>query len=615
MEQHLAQVADVADKAFDFVIVGGGLAGCVLAARLTENPGVTVALLEAGNAHFDDPLVTDPMGWMKQVFNPEYDWVFRTKPQTRTQNNLTTPDGKPDPSFYWSRGKGLGGSSCMNFLFWTRPQREEVDAIEKLGNEGWNWERFFEASKRSETLRPTGIQNDPAYAPLYSEDSVGHNGPVSVSFTRTSSMLEAPFQKALEACGIKTIKDGLGGDLNGTFHSVNNVDPRTWTRSSAASGYLIPALHRPNLKVLTKAYVQKVLGSNEAGSFVASGVQFDLEGMTYTVNAAKEVILSASTVKSPHILEMSGIGDRKVLEPLSIPVNVDLPTVGTNLQDHLIVTGSVFEMQSDKGFVTTDTLDHPEIQAMLKKCYAESGSDAAARLVCSGTTFLPLQDFSPRANELISALEARIQERAQSGAYAPGRLEQMKVQLEMLKDPKVPDIEIVIFPFNMHPDGTGRPYTGIFPSLARPFYRGSVHAASADPAVQPEIEPDYLSDEFDLELLLDSMKFVRRAAATPAWSSICNAELLPGPAIVSEAQLRESVRDNVSTTWHACGTCSMLPRDKGGVVDARLKVYGTRNLRVCDLSVLPLITVVHTQATTYGIAEQGADIIKADHGI
>ncbi|KAI0709739.1 GMC oxidoreductase [Earliella scabrosa] len=610
MERQLADVSDVALKTFDFVIIGGGVAGCVLASRLSENPNASVALLEAGDAHFDDPAITTPDGWMKQVYDPKYDWSFRTTPQARALST-TTPDGKAEESFYWARGKGLGGSSRMNFLYWTRPQREEIEAIEKLGNPGWTWDRFFEASKRSETFHETPHTNHSAFESLYEANSVGHSGPIPVGFPRTVSGAEVPFQKALDACGVKVIKDGLGGSLTGTFKSASSVDPRSGTRSTAAKGYLIPALDRPNLKVLTNAYVLRIVTSGGDGAVVATAVEFEHEGKTYKVNVGKEAILSSSTVKSPHILELSGIGGKSILAPLGIPVAVDLPGVGANMQDHLIVTGSIFQMKKDQDFVTSDTLLLPHVKEKLTKLYGEAGGPLW--LACSGCTFLPVQTFSDRADELIRALERRISDAAPK--TLPGLQEQLQMQLDMLKNKDIPDIEIVVFPFNLHPTGGDTPYVGVFPSIGHPFSRGTIHASSSDPHVQPTIEPNYFDYDVDLELLVDSMKFIRKLAATEAWKAVSEAEILPGANVATDDQLRESIRRNLSTIWHASGTCSMLPKEKGGVVDAHLKVHGTKNIRVIDLSVLPLLTGVHTQAITYGIAEQGADIIKAEYGL
>ncbi|EIW58409.1 GMC oxidoreductase [Trametes versicolor FP-101664 SS1] len=611
MEQKLAQLGDVADKTFDFVIVGGGLSGCVLASRLSENPDVSVALLEAGKAYFDDPLVDQVDGWMQVMLNPEYDWLFRTTPQDGIANSVTTPDGKPTHSFYWSRGKGLGGSTLINFLLWTRPQREEIDAVEKLGNQGWNWERFFEASKRAERFcAPSGSAIE-EYRALYKAESVGHDGPIPVSFARTSSGIELVFQQALAAQGINTITDALGGEISGTWRAASIIDPKVQTRSHAAKGYIYPALGRPNFEVLTEAFVRRVLTKQEGEELVATGVEFQHGGHFHIVNAGKEVILNAGTVKSPHILELSGIGDRAILAPLGIPVQLDLPSVGTNLQDHLILSAYAFEMRVGYDFMTSDTIKLPEFQSKLRQAYGDASGPFS--LALSGATFLPLHTFSDRADALIQAQEHRLAENASK--LLPGLKEQYEMQLELLRKSNVPDIEILVFPFSIPPNDSGKPYVGILPSIGHPFSRGTIHASSVDPAIQPTIEPNYFSEEIDLEILVDALQFLRKVTAAGPWKDAAEQEVLPGPSVASDEQIREYVKHNLSTTWHSVGTCTMMPKDKGGVVDTKLKVYGTKNLRVADLSILPIIPSVHTQATTYGIAEQAADIIKADYGL
>ncbi|KAI1787199.1 GMC oxidoreductase [Ganoderma leucocontextum] len=610
MDHKLAKISDVADNTFDFVIVGGGVAGCALAVRLSENPNLTVALLEAGNAHIDDPLITTPDGWMRQLFNPEYDWVYRTVPQKNSKNAVTTPDGAPDPSFYWTRGKGLGGSSGINFLMWTRPQREEIDAIEALGNEGWNWARYFEASKKSESFHPTVRTNDSEYADKYKEESVGSNGPLPISFTRTVSGAESRFQKALSAFGVDVIDDGLNGAHAGTFKSVSNIEASTGTRSTAATGYLFPALDRPNLKVLTGAHVRRLLTTKQTEGVVATGAEFGHGEQVYAVNASKEVILCAGTVKSPHILELSGIGNRATLESANIPVQVDLPTVGENLQDHIIFCGNMWQMKDGHNFVTSDTLPVPDLQAKLREIYGGIGGPVS--LATTGVTFLPIKAVSDRAAELIETAERDIASKADK--LPAGLKEQYDAQLALYKSADVPSVEFIVFPFNPHPNGQAVPLVGLFSILSHPFSRGSIHATTADPAVEPAIDPNYLGEQVDFEILLDAVKFSLKVAGTAPWQDAAERELFPGAAGATEESLRDFVRNFISTVWHACGTCSMLPQDKGGVVDASLKVYGTTNIRVADLSTLPLITAAHTQTTVYAIAEQAADIIKKKYG-
>ncbi|KAI0929980.1 hypothetical protein AcV5_006805 [Taiwanofungus camphoratus] len=545
---------------------------------------------------------------MQQFMNEEYDWKFATEPQPLAGNT----------SLIWNRGKGVGGSSAMNLLIWSRPQREDFDgmsmfsasnvlysrssAIEKVGNPGWNWERFYEYSKRTERFTSPITRGSSGYQDLYRSDSVGLHGPIPISFSRTYSGAEFPFQKALEKLGIPTINDSLSGDTCGTYKAVSDIDPKTGTRGYATVGYLLPVIDRPNLKVLAEAYVVKIVTFRQGDELIASNVEFEHGGTLHKVHAVKEVIVSAGSIKSPQILELSGIGDRTILEPLGIPVQKHLPAVGTNVQDHAIHTGFMLELREDANIVNTDLLQNPDFQSKLRESYTDMAGPLSICL--TGVTFLPVQTFSDKAASIIQQQGAKI--RKEAASYPPGLKEQYDVQMEILKDPKVPDMEIVIFPFSVVPGkNPGKPYMMILPSIAHPFSRGTIHVKSADPKEPPAIDPHYFEHEADLDILVEAFKFTRKVTQTEPFKSITVAEEIPGPNVTSEDQVRDHVRKHISTTWHTASSCSMLPEDKGGVVDTKLKVYGTKNLRVVDLSILPLLVAVHTQATVYGIAEMG----------
>ncbi|KZT05773.1 GMC oxidoreductase [Laetiporus sulphureus 93-53] len=601
MEQKLATLSDVANNGFDFVIVGGGTAGLVLANRLTENPEVSVAVLEAGKAHIEDPLIQKLDGWVKQLANPEYDWCFPIVPQKHAGNN----------SISWSRGKGLGGSSAINLLGWTRPQREDFDAIEKLGNPGWNFDRFYEYSKKSEKfVIPETARCHKGYRDLYEFHSMGKDGPIPLSFARTSSGAEFEFQKSLEHHGVTTISDMLSGDLLGTAKIVSSIDPASGTRAYSASQYLFPVLEeRPNLKVLSEAYVTRLLLTKDGEEIVASAVEFEHGGSLHQVHASKEVILSAGAIKSPNILELSGIGDREILEPLGIPVIQHLPAVGTNVQEHLTITGLVFEMRDDIDIATSDLMRDPAFQSKLKGAYPHV--EGPLSLVWTGITYLPVQTVSERADSIIDMQTAQIVKEADQ--YPPGLGEQYEMQLELMKDAKVPDVEYLVFPFSLVPDTSGKPRLSLLPVVSHPFSRGTIHINSADPKTHPTIDPHYYEEEADLEIMLDSFKYARKIAQTEPFKNIVVAEVMPGSNVTDDDELRDHLRKHFWTAWHTVGSLSMLPKEKGGVVDPMLKVYGTKNVRVVDLSIIPLEVSAHTQAVAYGIAEIAADIIKNDN--
>ncbi|CAL1705809.1 unnamed protein product [Somion occarium] len=595
----LSNPEDVIGRRFDFIIAGGGTAGLVLANRLSENPDVSVIVLEAGNAHVDDPIILSPTGWVPQLFNSEYEWGLQSTPQPHSL----------DQRLFEFRGKGLGGSSSINCLVYLKPHRADIDAFEKLGNPGWNWENYQKYSKKAESVHAP-VPPVRQFRPTYNHDDVGHDGPLPVSFCPIASGVEYPLQKGLSELGIETISTGFGGETAGTYKALASLHPVKMTRTDSANAYLFPVIDRPNLQVLTGALVTKVVTSgDEATGLTADAVEFEHGGKFYQVLCAKDVILSAGAIKSPQILELSGIGDRSILEPLGIETKLDLPTIGTNTQDHFTCTGPAYELRDGNDIITGELIADPDFRGNLKDPYKEI--EGPLPLVMSGYAFFPLHKAAANAQELIDKISAKINDEA--SPYSAGLREVYHVQLELLKDEDVPDVEIMVVPFSVIPMGpAGRAYVNVPPVLSRPFSRGTVHINSADPLAPPVIDPHIFEEDIDMEIITAGFKVSRAAAQFSPYKDIIAREVKPGPDVVTDDQIKEHIKSHVGTVWHMVGSCSMLPRDKGGVVDAKLKVYGTNNIRVVDLSILPILVSTHPQATVYAVAEQG-DIIKADH--
>lgn len=486
----LAPLQEVSGKTFDFVIIGGGTAGLVLANRLSENSSVTVAVLEAGKAHFEDPLVDKIDGWLQQMMKPDYDWEFFTVPQPHAH----------DKPARWSRGKGLGGSSAINLLGWTKPEPADIDAWEKLGNPGWNFKRLHEYIKKAERLvQPRDVNN-----------TIGTDGPISLAYAPTSTGAEASFQKAVEQLGVATVTNTLSGATNGAYKILSSIDPERGTRASSVTGYLLPAIHRPNLKVLTEAYVNEFVTRHEGDKLTATGVEFEHGGNVYQVHATKEVILSAGAIKSPNILELSGIGDRRVLEPLGIPVLKDIPGVGANVQEHYTLTGLVLEMR--KASEAAPSLQTGASRVTAKSDEAAADENSANATVWTGITYLPLQLVSERASYIIERQTAKIQ--GEAATYPPGLKEQYDIQLDILRNSQIPDLEIMLLPVSFAAPFIGKPYISLPIVVSHPFARGTIHISSADPKATPLIDPRYFEEETERDILLEGFKFARKISNT-----------------------------------------------------------------------------------------------------
>ncbi|KAI0746055.1 GMC oxidoreductase [Earliella scabrosa] len=598
-ETKLASIAEVEGLPFDYVIIGGGTAGCVIARRLSEDPNVSVVVLEAGQSRLSDPLISGPMGWMKQLMNGDYDWKFPVEA-------WEGPNSQKVPTIPWSRAKSLGGSSTINLMAWTKPAREELDALESLGNPGWNWDMYQKYANKVEGFRTSdGEIVDPDYRNLFDLASVGTDGPVTLSFVPTGAGADGAYQKSLVNNGLNILTDALGGDVAGIWKGVSAVDPTTSTRVDAARAYLAPVLERSNLKVLTEAVVTRIVTDVDDNRVVARAVEFEHGGPVYRVIAKREVILSAGTIKTPQILELSGIGDREILEPLGVETVVDLPGVGANVQEHVAIRGPTFRMVDDKCIITTNMLKDTALMKEMRQRLQDY------TLVINAFAFASIHSISDKAAALVERKKAELA--ANASSLPAGLRKQHELQLRSLESTQGIELEIMGSPLVIRPmPEPDKPYYTILPALARPWSRGTIHISSNDPKTNPRIDPGYFADEFDLDLLAEGFKFALKVADTEPFRELVKARVAPPPEqdLSTDEKVKEFIVNNIITAWHTCGSASMLPKELGGVVDPKLKVYGTKNIRVVDLSVLPLHISVHPQALVYTFAERAAGLIK-----
>ncbi|KAJ7500951.1 GMC oxidoreductase [Mycena galericulata] len=586
----------VSDKEFDYVIIGGGTAGLALASRLSEDPAVTVAVLEAGEAHMGDPKILVPGQFGKSLADSKYDWAFKTVKQEFSNGN----------EFIWSRGKGLGGSSLLNFYAWIKPPATDIDAFEKLGNPGWNWGEYMKYSQKSETFHPPAEEHTAVYPHTYDASLRGTSGPIHTTVPFHFHAIDTLFQQTLVNKGLKAVRDPYGGDITGTWMANSTFDPSDWTRSYATTGYYSSARDRPNLTASRgiSTTVTRVLfdDARVEEPLTATGVEYVHKTRTSRVSAKREVILSAGAIQNPKILELSGVRRPEVLTKIGVDVKLELEGVGENVQEHIFL-GVSYELPGSP--LTHDRMREPEYAAEAMKLHAEGRGPQ--RLGITSFAYFPLSAATAEAGALIDRVNADLEAR---GPLPPGLQEQFDLQLACLRDDSAPDLQLIGWPGFWTALSTPDPaksYLTVLAALNHPLSRGSIHAKSSDPFDDPSIDPRYFENDFDLEVLVQHIKYIRTMVDTEPFKSGVGREVDPGPNCVSDQDIREYIKNNIISTWHTVGTCSMMPREKKGVVDPELKVvYGTANLRVVDISIVPLHVAAHTQATAYMIAEKGA---------
>ncbi|KAF8516786.1 alcohol oxidase [Gautieria morchelliformis] len=596
----------------DYLVVGGGTSGLVVAARLTENPDCVVGVIEAGEYHETDPTVNLPGMAGHNIFNPKYDWRFTTVPQKYVN----------DRKVFQSRGKGLGGSSLLNILAFVRPSKDELDSFEELGNPGWNWKSLLEYMKRSERLEAPVLSPVEAKLLAVSPDSSLHgtDGPITKSFPMTHlTEVHAKTLDSLESFGVQRNLDNSGGNTVGSILCPTCVDTKTATRSYSASAFYAPNAQRPNFLVLTEAYATKIhLKEVDGGLKCATGVDIIKDGSTFTIHAAKEVILSAGSLQTPQLLELSGIGDRRILDATGIDTVIDLPGVGENLQDHANVPTIV---EVDKNVESLEILNdpvqlkkHQDLYNQQKGIFASSPGSLLA--------FLPAKAFGNESDvqRWVSQASMAITPEIFASTHPTvkrGIEKQYDIMRRWIDNPEHSMGQLLYmnghFPIPGLTSDPNKRYMTLLCAYTHPISRGTVHIASKDPTEPPSIQQNYLSNPTDLDVLAKLVSFTMRLYKTKPISG-----LVIGPAtpkldddqLNDEDTLHSYVRDTLGTVHHPVGSASMLPLEDGGVVDSNLLVYGTTNLRVVDCSIIPLEISSNIQTLAYAIGEKAADIIK-----
>jgi len=536
------------EEEFDYIVVGAGSAGCVLAGRLSEDPATRVLLLEAGPA--DRSLwIHLPIGYGKTMWSPTYNWRFETDPDPNMNGRR----------IYWPRGKTLGGSSSINGLIYIRGQREDYDHWAALGNPGWSYDEVLPYFIRSEGNQRGG------------DAFHGGEGPLRVSdITAKHELIEA-FIDGAGQTGVPRTDDFNGAEQEGAGY-YQLTTHRGW-RCSTAKAYLTPAVkRRPNLRIETEAMAGRLLFDGTR----AAGVTYRQGGELKTARCRGEVLLSAGSLQSPQLLQLSGIGPRALLDRFGIPVQHELPGVGENLQDHLQIR---LGYECSKPITTNDQLN---------SWFGQMG--------------MGLEWLLHRTGPLAVGIN-------QGGCF-----------MRALKDAEgrpvaaTPDIQFHVATLSADmAGGKVHPYSGFTMSVCqlRPESRGHVRIRSLDAAEPPEMQPNYLSTELDRATTVAGVKAARAIADSPAMRPYVKREVKPGPGAVSDANLLEFCRNNGATIFHPTGTCRM-GSDALAVVDARLRVHGVAGLRVIDCSAMPTLVSGNTNAPAVMMAEKAVDLIRED---
>jgi choline dehydrogenase len=530
----------VDSQTFDYIVVGAGSAGSVLANRLSANPRHKVLVLEAGRE--SHPWSRIPVGFARLINNPAANWLYSSEPDEGTgQRRIPIP-----------RGKLLGGSSSINGMVFVRGQSQDYDQWAQLGNRGWSYREVLPIFRDMESYQGTG-----------DEEYRGRNGPLKVSENFETGPLYDALIKAAGEVGIAYTKDYNGAKQDGI--GMTQMTIRGGRRMSTAVCYLNPARTRPNLTIQPHAHTECLLLEGKR----CVGVRYTVNGQQREARAAKEVVVSAGSINSPQLLELSGIGNPDVLQALGIEVSHALKGVGENLRDHYsprmkwTVPASLGMTYNDKA------RGLGMVQQALK--YA---------LTHKGLLGLP-------------ASPVRAYVRTRAGLDAP-------------------DAAISWIPFLSDPNFRLARQSGVtaIMNILRSESTGSIHVTSKSPHTPPAVRFNFMTAQLDRDVTLEAMRITRRIMTAPTMQGIATDEIAPGVNIQSDDELLDWIRKNAETTYHPVGTCKM-GSDPTAVVDDQLRVHGMQGLRVADASIMPTLTSGNTNAPSIMIGEKASRMMLA----
>jgi len=533
---------------YDYIIVGAGSAGCILANRLSESGEYSVLLLEAGER--DDAFwFKVPVGFTKTYYNRRYNWMYYSEPEAQLAGR----------NLYCPRGKVVGGSGSINAMVYVRGQRSDFDDWAAAGNPGWAYDDVLPYFRKLETHAAGAT--DPQYH--------GTSGPIHITSMKADvHPIVLEFLKGCEQLNLPRTEDFNGAQFEGA--GIYDLNTKNGERCSSSVAYLRPAQSRPNLTVRSSTLVRRVrFEGKRAVAVVVAGPNGD-----ETIDAAREVILAAGAVDTPKLLQLSGVGDPTLLARHQVPLVQALPAVGRNLQDHLCVS---FYFKANR-----PTLN-----------------DEMGKLL--GKMKIGLRYLATKRGPLAMSVN-------QAGGFFKGSPDEHAPNIQLYFNPlsyRIPKSEHA----NIEPEPYSGFLIAFNP--CRPTSRGSIEIASNRAEDAAKIHINALTTQKDLDEAVQGSKVIRSLMCAPALKAMTVEEISPGPLVRSDEALLQYFREQSGSIYHLCGSCAMGPDAATSVVDASLRVHGLHGLRVVDASVFPNITSGNINAPTMMVAEKGADLILA----